>query len=157
MTLLLVLLVGVGIGMLVPRRTPRLPELRDPMVLVVEDLTPLVHEPWRETHPDAVEVPLAALRAVAQPEDLQRARSCDRPRLLARQIAQEGLRQPLELRFDRQGRVVLGDGHNRLVSAEVSGRPTLPAVARTVPKLPAYGVPVERFYAGLKTELPAPG
>jgi hypothetical protein len=145
----LALVVAAGvIGYYCGRPTP-LPELRDPHQLVVRDLDPPLNEPWMTTHESAVVIPVAALLVITRPDDLQTARRGGRPLHLAGLVHVAGLERPLDVRFDRLGRVVLADGHNRVVMAEITGRLTLPVTFSTIAQIKSYAVPAENFFGAL--------
>lgn len=108
-------------------------------------------EPWARTHPQAVLVPLAALQAIARPADLAQAhRSPDRVELIASSIERAGLHQPLTVVHDAR-RIVLEDGHNRLVGTT---RTHLPVCFEQVPRITGYGVPAGDFIQALAAERP---
>lgn len=77
---------------------------------------PLLSDPWRQRPLNIVMVPRDILEAIVQPE---RMRFCDSDHEKLAQVRAEllrdGLREPLELVLDNQGRIILRDGHHRLV------------------------------------------
>lgn len=91
-----------------------------------------VPEPWRE-HRWAARSFLftrSFLLDLAQPERLQQVRAdTEHIAALRHDLSVNGLRRPLEVVIDRAGRVVLRDGHHRLVaSAGLPGFTTFPVV-----------------------------
>lgn len=108
-------------------------------------------EPWESAFPTATLIPVITLQIIAQPDDLVRARrDRDRVASINDQIASAGgLTTPLEVVVDRQGRVVLGDGHHRLVNATNTGRATMPVTFTMVSKIGGFGRPITALLNGL--------
>lgn len=92
---------------------------------------PRVKEPWRR-HPMAVHsflFPRELISTLAQDERLREVRSDhERIETIRSSLLQDGLCKPLELVVDAQGRLVLWDGHHRLLASEgISWLARLPA------------------------------
>lgn len=116
-----------------------------------------IPEPWRVTSPDAVLVSIDVLHLVAIPEDLRRAVNDQaRSDKLFGLLAEQGCRTPLELVHDLHGRVVLGDGHNRLVAGSRLGWSALPVVFKGSPRITGYARPAKIFMAALARTAPHP-
>lgn len=82
-------------------------------------------EPWRQHRlaPQCVLVPRQILLSLAQgPRLVEVGRDWAAIAEIRVQLENEGLREPLELVIDRDGRIVLRDGHHRILATDGMGQ-----------------------------------
>lgn len=105
--------------------------------------TPRLEPPWANRHPKAVPVPIAALRAIAVPEELRAASlHIDRIRAITASYCIDGPQRPLIVNVDQRSRVVLADGHHRLHAGPRAGHDRLPVEFRAVDHIKGHSFPV---------------
>lgn len=109
---------------------------------------PIPFHPWRETHPDAIEVPLAVLAAYRDPSTVawQARRDAAWREELKASIAEHGLLEPVELTIDGTGRARLSDGYHRVASLLEMGWPTAGVTFTSSQRLPKWGRPLAHLF-----------
>lgn len=119
----------------------------EPGVLPEPEPEPWVRpEPWRDTCPQAVELPVSLVACLVDPSEYAAAVG-HRFRVdpLAEDIGVNGLREPVVVHMDAQGKTVLADGNHRLVAHVEQGWLLIPVEVRNVRLIRGFGVPARRF------------
>jgi ferredoxin-fold anticodon binding domain-containing protein len=91
--------------------------------------------PWRKTHPEAIEIPVSLLlEKFIDPNYIASIVSRDREMIsiVEKDIAQNGLRNPIELKYDNIGNVTVHDGNHRIliINALTAGKGKIPALIK---------------------------
>lgn len=107
-------------------------------------------EPWRDTHPSAVGLPVSLVFKLVDPGEYTGA-VAHRFRVdpLVESIGSEGLREPVVVHMDQTGKTVLADGNHRLAAHIEQGWDTIPVLFRTVRLIRGNGAPVKVLVDGL--------
>lgn len=99
--------------------------------------TPKARDAWRIEYPEAIPLPISLVRKLAQPNRLAEISLNDRDLLdyLTTSIGDRGFDEPMMVVLDDHGRVLLRDGHHRLIAASVLGLSTVPVVFQQSKKI----------------------